>query len=96
MLPPGASGVCRAIPVRGGPKPLDVRQITFDGPLDHGGRYVLAWVVSLGCGDGHGHSGRLGQFDLGVLPVVDRRDVTRILGQVTLEDLLEAYRNASA
>jgi CBS domain-containing protein len=39
---------------------------------------------------------RLGQFNLGVLPVVDRRDITQILGQVTLEDLLEAYRNASA
>jgi CBS domain-containing protein len=39
---------------------------------------------------------RLGQSNLGVLPVVDRRDVTQILGQVTLEDLLEAYRNASA
>ena len=38
---------------------------------------------------------RLGQFDLGVLPVVDRRDVTRILGEVTLEGLLEAYRNVS-
>jgi chloride channel protein, CIC family len=39
---------------------------------------------------------RLGQFNLGVLPVVDRRDITQILGEVTLEDLLEAYRNASA
>jgi CBS domain-containing protein len=38
---------------------------------------------------------RLGQFNLGVLPVVDRRDITQILGEVTLEDLLEAYRNAS-
>ena len=39
---------------------------------------------------------RLGQFNLSVLPVVDRRDITRVLGEVTLEDLLEAYRNASA
>jgi CIC family chloride channel protein len=39
---------------------------------------------------------RLGQFNLGVLPVVDRRDIHQILGEVTLEDLLEAYRNASA
>jgi CIC family chloride channel protein len=39
---------------------------------------------------------RLGQFNLSVLPVVDRRDITRVLGDVTLEDLLEAYRNASA
>jgi CBS domain-containing protein len=39
---------------------------------------------------------RLGQFNLSVVPVVDRRDVTQILGEVTLEDLLEAYRNASA
>jgi len=39
---------------------------------------------------------RLGQFNVGVLPVVDRRDITRVLGEVTLEDLLEAYRNASA
>ena len=38
---------------------------------------------------------RLGQFNLTVLPVVDRRDITRVLGEVTLEDLLEAYRNAS-
>jgi len=36
---------------------------------------------------------RLGQFNLGVLPVVDRRDITQVLGQVTP---LEAYRNASA
>lgn len=39
---------------------------------------------------------RLGQFNVGVLPVVDRRDITQVLGEVTLEDLLEAYRNASA
>jgi CIC family chloride channel protein len=39
---------------------------------------------------------RLGQFNLNVLPVVDRRDITQVLGDVTLEDLLEAYRNASA
>ena len=39
---------------------------------------------------------RLGQFNLGVLPVVDRRDIHQILGEITLEDLLEAYRNASA
>jgi len=39
---------------------------------------------------------RLGQFNVGVLPVVDRRDVNRVLGSVTLEDLLEAYRSASA
>ncbi len=39
---------------------------------------------------------RLGQFNLGVLPVVDRRDVHRVLGEITLEDLLEAHRNASA
>jgi CIC family chloride channel protein len=38
---------------------------------------------------------RLGQSNLGVLPVVDRRDITQILGEITLEDLLEAYRNAS-
>ena len=38
---------------------------------------------------------RLGQFTVGVLPVVDRRDITKVLGEVTLEDLLEAYRNAS-
>jgi CBS domain-containing protein len=39
---------------------------------------------------------RLGQFRVGVLPVVDRRDIHQILGEVTLEDLLEAYRNVSA
>jgi CIC family chloride channel protein len=39
---------------------------------------------------------RLGQYNLSVLPVVDRRDVTQVLGEVTLDDLLEAYRNASA
>jgi CIC family chloride channel protein len=39
---------------------------------------------------------RLGQCNLSVLPVVDRRDITRVLGEVTLEDLLEAYRSASA
>jgi CIC family chloride channel protein len=39
---------------------------------------------------------RLGQFNLSVLPVVDRRDITRVLGEVTLEDLLEAYRNAAS
>jgi CIC family chloride channel protein len=38
---------------------------------------------------------RLGQFNLGVLPVVDRRDIHRVLGEITLEDLLEAHRNAS-
>ena len=38
---------------------------------------------------------RLGQFNVGVLPVVDRRDITKVLGEVTLEDLLEAYHNAS-
>jgi CIC family chloride channel protein len=37
---------------------------------------------------------RLGQSKLSVLPVVDRRDITRVLGEVTLEDLLDAYRNA--
>ena len=39
---------------------------------------------------------RLGQSNLSVLPVVDRRDITRVLGEVTLADLLGAYRNASA
>jgi len=39
---------------------------------------------------------RLGQFNVNVLPVVDRRDITHVLGEVTLEDLLDAYRNASA
>jgi CBS domain-containing protein len=39
---------------------------------------------------------RLGQFNVNVLPVVDRRDINHILGEVTLADLLEAYRNASA
>ena len=39
---------------------------------------------------------RLGQFDVGVLPVVDRRDITQVLGEVRLEDLLEAYRQARA
>jgi CIC family chloride channel protein len=39
---------------------------------------------------------RLGRFNLSVLPVVDRRDVSQILGEVTLEDLLDVYRNASA
>jgi CIC family chloride channel protein len=39
---------------------------------------------------------RLGQCNLSVLPVVDRRDITQVLGEVTLEDLLGAYRNASA
>ena len=38
---------------------------------------------------------RLGQFGLTVLPVVDRREVTRVLGAVSLDDLLEAYRNRS-
>jgi len=38
---------------------------------------------------------RLGQFNVGVLPVVDRRDITRVLGSVTLDDLLGAYRNAA-
>ncbi|MEP7352382.1 MAG: chloride channel protein [Acidobacteriota bacterium] len=39
---------------------------------------------------------RLGQFNLSVLPVVDRRDLTKVLGEVTLESLLEAYRKAGA
>ena len=39
---------------------------------------------------------RLGQFNVNVLPVVDRRDINHVLGEVTLEDLLAAYRNASA
>ena len=34
--------------------------------------------------------------NLSVLAVVDRRDVSQILGAVTLEDLLELYRNGSA
>jgi CIC family chloride channel protein len=38
---------------------------------------------------------RLGQFGLTMLPVVDRREVTRVLGAVSLNDLLEAYRNRS-
>jgi CIC family chloride channel protein len=38
---------------------------------------------------------RLGQCNLSVLPVVDRRDITQVLGEVALEDLLDAYRNAS-
>ena len=39
---------------------------------------------------------RLGRFNLSVLAVVDRRDVSQILGAVTLEDLLEMDRNGSA
>jgi len=39
---------------------------------------------------------RLGQFNVGMLPVVDRRAITRVLGSVRLEDLLDAYRRASA
>jgi CIC family chloride channel protein len=35
---------------------------------------------------------RLGQSNLSVLPVVDRRDTMRVLGEVSLDDLLAAYR----
>ena len=38
---------------------------------------------------------RLGQFNLGVLPVVDRRNIHQILGEVTLEDLLKKRRTAT-
>ncbi|MEO5922636.1 MAG: chloride channel protein [Bryobacteraceae bacterium] len=38
---------------------------------------------------------RLAQFEMTLLPVVDRRDVTIVLGEVSLKDLLAAYRNAS-
>jgi CBS-domain-containing membrane protein len=35
---------------------------------------------------------RLAQSEMSVLPVLDRRDITKILGQVTLRDLMAAYR----
>jgi CBS domain-containing protein len=33
----------------------------------------------------------LGQANLSVLPVVDRRDTSRVLGEVTLDDVLSLY-----
>jgi CBS domain-containing protein len=33
----------------------------------------------------------LGQANLSILPVVDRRDTSRVLGEVTLDDVLSLY-----
>jgi CBS domain-containing protein len=35
---------------------------------------------------------RLAQYDVTVLPVLDRRDITRALGEITLRDVTAAYR----